>query len=166
VKNFIKTSLIISIFALSVFAQLSETVKVRLDKNKDAAKQEIINVQLQTGTEISNAVFIEFPAGLKPVLHSARADNKDLWLINSKKQISKENVVGWYQKDNGLLFHYSDALLQNNSTLQFDIVTDSSRLERYTDIEIKVYPVESSGQDRVVQKTALAEKKLIVKKVD
>ncbi len=165
-RNFIKTSLILFIFMLSVFAQVSETLKVSLDKNKDTGKQEIINLQIQTGTEISNAVFIEFPAGLKPVLRSARADNKSLWLINSKKQVSKENVIGWYQKDNGLLLHYTDAMIQKNTILQFDIVTDSGRLGRYTNIEIKVYPVLSSGQDRNIQKDVLAQKKLIVKKVD
>ena len=165
-KTILRTSLFITVLILSVFAQSEDNLKVWLEQNSDNNKPVILNVNIQTGIAISRAVFIELPAGLKPVLLSAQLGDKTLWLINSKKEITKDNVIGWYAKDNGLILHYTDSIIQNNNLLEIKLVPDRNRLQRFDKVDVKVYPVSNSGEDFIVQKSILSQSDVSVKKVE
>jgi hypothetical protein len=166
VKNILQTILFITVLMSSVLAQSSETLKVSLDQENDANKPVIFTVKVETSAEIGNAVFIEFPAGLKPVLRSAKLGNKQLWLLNSKQEITKDNVIGWYTKDDGLILHYTDSITENSDSLEIELVPDQKRLQRFEKVDVKMYPVSKSGQDLNIQKAVLSQSNVSVKKVD
>ena len=166
VKKFLLTNLYLAVLFSSSFAQSSEILKVYLDKTKDNGQPVILNVKIQTEASISRAVFIEVPAGLNPVLHSAKLGDKALWLINSNKEITKDNVIGWYAEANGLVLHYTGSITKNNGLLEINLAPDSNRLERYDNFDVKIFPVSKSTQGLIVQKSMLAQSNLFVKKAD
>jgi len=165
VKTIIRISLFLTVLIVFLPAQSTEILNVRIDQNEENKQPPILHVDVQNDASISQAVFIELPAGLKPVLKSAKQGGEELWLINSKEEIIQDNVIGWYTKKNGLVVHYND-FINNNGLLEIKLVPDSSRLQRFENIDVKIYPVSKSGQDLVVQKSVLAQTNVSVKKVE
>ncbi len=165
-KTILRIFLFITVIFSSLVAQSTENLKVRLDQNENNTKPVILNLQVQTGEAISGAVFIEVPAGLKPVLHSAKLNDRALWLLNSKEEITRDNVIGWYAQENGLILHYNDSITKNSELLEIELVPDSYRLERFDKVGVSIYPVSNSGQELLVEKSVLAQSNVTVNKVE
>lgn len=162
VKTIFKASLILTVLISSLFAQSPEILKLRLDQNEDQSKPLSLNIKIETASSTSRAVFVELPAGLKPVLSSARQGENTFWLFNGKQEITKDNVLGWYAQDNGLVLHYTD----KSGELEIELVPDESRIKRFEDIDVKIYSVSKTGQNFEIEKTVLAQSNISVKKVE
>ncbi|KAA3615014.1 MAG: hypothetical protein D8M58_11220 [Calditrichaeota bacterium] len=161
-KTIFKASLILTVLISSLFAQSPEILKLRLDQNEDQSKPLSLNIKIETASSTSRAVFVELPAGLKPVLSSARQGENTFWLFNGKQEITKDNVLGWYAQDNGLVLHYTD----KSGELEIELVPDESRIKRFEDIDVKIYSVSKTGQNFEIEKTVLAQSNISVKKVE
>lgn len=164
-KTILRIALLLSGLVYFTFAQSTEILKVSIDQNTGNNKPVVIHIEVESDNSISQAVFVELPAGLKPVLKSVNQGDKAFWLIRSKKEITRENVIGWYVKNNGLVLHYKN-IFDTNVPLEIELVPDSTRFQRFEKVEVKVYPVSKSGNDLIVQKSVLAQTNISVKKVE
>lgn len=144
-----------------LFAQKGEALKVQYEKNDTNEKPQVIKAQIQVTQGTSEGIYITLPAGLTAVVRSAALDGQSLWLINSEDKIEKNNVMGWYYKDNGIVLHYSNEFA---GQLELELAPDSAKLSNYDQIELDLHQVKRANDKLDVENTVVARSNLLIKK--
>jgi len=121
-----------------VFSQQSESLNISLEKNDNNSDSQLLNINLTIGSNLSQGAFIDLPAQIKPVIKSVKLNGNDLWLINSKNPVEKDNVIGWYTQDNGIVIHYNDAI---SGELEIQIGHDKKQLDKNKQIQVKIHNI-------------------------
>ena len=143
-----------------VFAQNGEIVNLQFEKNESNVKPQIIRAQIQVDAASSDGLFVELPKGLTAVIRAASLNDNALWLINSEKEIEKNNVLGWQLKDNGIVLHYSSDF---SGQLDIEIAPDSARLNRLEQVDINIHQVTRNNEQLAVENAVVAKSNLIIK---
>ena len=142
-------------------AQSGKTLKVQLENNDTKAKPQVLKAQLQVTAGTSDGVFITLPAGLTVVVQSATLDGNPLWLINSENKIEKNNVMGWYYNDTGIVLHYNSEF---GGQLDVELAPDSAKLSKFDQIELDLHQVKRTNDKLDVENTVTARSNLLIKK--
>ena len=99
-------------------------------------------------------MFINLPSQIKPAIRSIKLDGNELWLINSRTVVEKENVIGWYIKDDGVVLHYNEGL---NGELTIQMVFDIVQFNKAKETQVTVYGINRVDQEIVIENTTFAQ---------
>lgn len=152
----VKILVILLLFSLtfSAFSQQAGSFKISYEESENSKDPKILNIVIDVGSSLSKGMFIDLPPKIKPAIRSIKLDGNELWLINSPAIVEKENVVGWFTKDNGIVVHNNIGL---NGKLSIQIVFDLIQLNKTEHAQVSIYSINRLNQEIQIENTIYAQ---------
>ena len=150
-------NIIFALFGLlafsSLWSQTPEIMKINVQREAVTKDPLALKMEFQPDARFTNGFFLELPEGLKTVVKSVSRNGEGMWLLNNDQPVEQKNVIGWYNSDDGIMFHYN--LDDLTSPLEIELVPDTKKLKRFDTFEVKVNPVVREA-DKFVAQTDVA----------
>lgn len=141
-------------FVFTGYAQQPQTLEISLEESVNKKDPKQLKLIINTEPSLAEGMFIELPPQIKPAISSIKLDGNELWLINSQTTVEKENVVGWYAKDNGIVLHYSEGL---NGELTILMVFDIIQFNKAENTLVTVFGINRIAQEFVKENISYAQ---------
>ena len=147
------SALLLSLF-LNGYSQQAQSLDISLEEPLDIKDPKQLKLIINTGPSLAEGMFINLPSQIKPAIRSIKLDGNELWLINSQAVVEKENVIGWFIKDNGVVLHYNEGL---NGELTIQMVFDIVQFNKAKETQVTVYGINRVDQEIVIENTTFAQ---------
>lgn len=125
------------------FSQQQGSLNISIEKSENNSQPQFLNVNFIIGQSLSQGAFIDLPHQIKPVINSIKLNGNDMWLINSPDPVEKDNVVGWFVQNDGIIIHYTQNLEGN---LEIQIGYDTAQFNKIEQVLVALSGVIRTDQ--------------------